>query len=206
MREAVGAPIQHELENLLRVISLENSSGSVEVDAFSFRSGAGPFPLAEDDAGRRGSTASVHSRARWENLECYQDSEPRLPMIGGFLSRLLRLVQFEHEGRPVSITGFRLKNLAYWAKYPCPSLFENLSSESLTSACSCRCDFCFLDGMGPSRFRLRHRHPALRDWKVHRLAGKLVRHARGWVLQIKANLEKWLLLQSARVCCARLRT
>jgi hypothetical protein len=43
-------------------------------------------------------------------------------------------------------------------------------------------------------------------WKVYRLAGKLVRHARGWMLQIKADLEKWRLLQSARVCCATLRT
>jgi hypothetical protein len=43
-------------------------------------------------------------------------------------------------------------------------------------------------------------------WKVYRLAGKLVRHARGWMLQIKADLEKWLLLQSARLCCARLRS
>ena len=43
-------------------------------------------------------------------------------------------------------------------------------------------------------------------WKVYRLAGKLVRHARGWMLQIKADLEKWSLLQSARLCCAKLRT
>jgi len=43
-------------------------------------------------------------------------------------------------------------------------------------------------------------------WKVYRLAGKLVRHARGWMLQIKADLGKWLLLQSARVGCATLRT
>ena len=43
-------------------------------------------------------------------------------------------------------------------------------------------------------------------WKVYRLAGKLVRHARGWMLQIKADLEKWSLLQSARLCCATLRT
>ena len=42
-------------------------------------------------------------------------------------------------------------------------------------------------------------------WKLYRLAGKLVRHARGWVLQIIADLEKWLLLQSARICCATLR-
>ena len=43
-------------------------------------------------------------------------------------------------------------------------------------------------------------------WKLYRLAGKLVRHARGWMLQIKADLEKWLLVQSARICCATLRT
>jgi len=39
-------------------------------------------------------------------------------------------------------------------------------------------------------------------WKVYRLAGKLVRHARGVILQIKADTEKWLLLQSARRQCA----
>jgi len=42
-------------------------------------------------------------------------------------------------------------------------------------------------------------------WKVYRLAGKLVRHARGLILQIKADTEKWLLLQSARLRCAYLR-
>jgi hypothetical protein len=41
-------------------------------------------------------------------------------------------------------------------------------------------------------------------WKLYRLAGKLVRHARGWVLQIKADLEKRKLLASARLACARL--
>jgi hypothetical protein len=43
-------------------------------------------------------------------------------------------------------------------------------------------------------------------WNLYRLAGKLVRHVRGWMLQVKADLEKWLLLQSARVCCATLQT
>jgi hypothetical protein len=43
-------------------------------------------------------------------------------------------------------------------------------------------------------------------WKVYRLAGKLVRHARGLILQIKADTEKWLLLESARWRCAYLRT
>jgi len=41
-------------------------------------------------------------------------------------------------------------------------------------------------------------------WKLYRLAGKLVRQARLWVLQIKADLEKWRLLGSARLCCAEL--
>jgi len=43
-------------------------------------------------------------------------------------------------------------------------------------------------------------------WKVYRLAGKLVRHARGLILQIKADTEKWRMLQFARRQCACLRT
>jgi len=43
-------------------------------------------------------------------------------------------------------------------------------------------------------------------WKVYRLAGKSVRHTRGWVRQVKADLEKWLLVQSARLCCTTIRT
>lgn len=43
-------------------------------------------------------------------------------------------------------------------------------------------------------------------WKLYRLAAKLVRHARGWVLRIKADWEKCELLQSARLCCTRLQT
>jgi hypothetical protein len=41
-------------------------------------------------------------------------------------------------------------------------------------------------------------------WKLYRLAGKLVRHARGWVLRLKADLEKLELIHSARLGCARL--
>ena len=33
-----------------------------------------------------------------------------------------------------------------------------------------------------------------------------MRHARGWRLQIKADAEKGLALQSARRCCATLRS
>ena len=41
-------------------------------------------------------------------------------------------------------------------------------------------------------------------WKLYRLAAKLVRHARGWVLRVKADLEKWRLLESAWLACAGL--
>jgi hypothetical protein len=43
-------------------------------------------------------------------------------------------------------------------------------------------------------------------WKVYRLAGKLVRHARTWILQVKAEAEEWVLLESARGRCAALAT
>jgi len=43
-------------------------------------------------------------------------------------------------------------------------------------------------------------------WKVYRLAAKLVRHAGGLILQIKADTEKWLMLQFARRQCACRRT
>jgi hypothetical protein len=43
-------------------------------------------------------------------------------------------------------------------------------------------------------------------WKLYRLAGKLVRHARCWVLRVKADLEKLAFIQSARLRCARLAT
>jgi len=43
-------------------------------------------------------------------------------------------------------------------------------------------------------------------WKLYRLAGKLVRHARCWVLRVKADLEKLEFIQPARLRCARLAT
>ena len=39
-------------------------------------------------------------------------------------------------------------------------------------------------------------------WKLDRLAGKLVRHAREWIRQIKAAAEKCLWFQTARPRCA----
>jgi hypothetical protein len=43
-------------------------------------------------------------------------------------------------------------------------------------------------------------------WKLYRLAGKLVRHARAWILQLQADGEKWRLLEAARQHCAALAT
>lgn len=43
-------------------------------------------------------------------------------------------------------------------------------------------------------------------WKVYRLAGKLVRHARAWILQVKVEAEKSVLLETARRRCVVLAT
>ncbi len=41
-------------------------------------------------------------------------------------------------------------------------------------------------------------------WKVYRLAGKLVRHARAWVLKVRTEGEKLALLEAARQKCYEL--
>lgn len=143
MDEKVGVLIKHQLENLLGIIAFENESGHIDVDGFSVR----PQPLP---------IGSVPTNIRWESLESFQNAEPRLVMIGRFLSQLLQFIQLEYKGCPVSVAGFRLHNLARWATYRFPSLFSNLNFECLTSACSCKCDFCFLDGMGPHKLPRRH--------------------------------------------------
>jgi len=47
----------------------------------------------------------------------------------------------------------------------------------------------------------RHATVATLRWKLYRLAGKLVRHAGAWVLQIRTEGEKLALLQAARQRC-----
>jgi len=43
-------------------------------------------------------------------------------------------------------------------------------------------------------------------WKVYQVAGKLVRHARAWILQVKVDAKKLLLLEASRRRCAVLAT
>jgi hypothetical protein len=47
----------------------------------------------------------------------------------------------------------------------------------------------------------RHASVATLRWKLYRLAGKLVRHAGAWVLQIKTDCEKLALLLAVRQKC-----
>lgn len=117
MDTGIGNLIKHQLENLLEVIAFENNSGVVEVDGFSFRPGG----LA--------AVAATGNHA-WESLDSYLDMEPRLPMIGRFLNRVLGFVQLQHKGQPMAITGFRLKNLARWANYKFPSLLRTSISNA----------------------------------------------------------------------------
>jgi len=50
----------------------------------------------------------------------------------------------------------------------------------------------------------RHSSVATLRWKLYRLAGKLVRHARVWVLKVRTEGEKLALLQAARQRCYEL--
>jgi hypothetical protein len=148
-----GTIIRHQLEEMLKIIDLEDQSGIAEVDSYCIRSSPLPVPASQNLACDRNLVKRAEEGPAAEDLHSYQTIEPRLGMIGGFLRQVLRAGQFEFQGNAVPIQGFRLKNLSYWAKYPFASLFENLNFESVTSACSSDCEFCFLDGMGPLRPR-----------------------------------------------------
>ena len=50
----------------------------------------------------------------------------------------------------------------------------------------------------------RHSSVATLRWKLYRVAGKLVRHARAWVLKVRTEGEKLALLEAARQRCYEL--
>jgi len=137
----LGRLIQHQLSNLLQIIDLEAAGVPVAPRAFRL-AGAGCRPSGQSESREAGPPPP--SRVCYESLAAYRSREPRLSMIGSFLSCLSKCGHFEAVGRRVDFDGFRLKNLAYWAKYPCPYLLDNFGE--LSSWCSCDCEFCFLKG------------------------------------------------------------
>jgi len=67
--------------------------------------------------------------------------EPRIRDISRQIERLLSVVEFEQDGRPVEVNGFRLRNLSQWVTYTTNTAMNALTP--ISSLCNSRCDFCF---------------------------------------------------------------
>lgn len=90
--------------------------------------------------------AALAGAKRWrtEPLDAYRGTEPRLPWISTVLGTAVRTGSLRIGDVPVEANAWRLRDLRRWARYPSASLHGNLGE--FTSACSCKCTFCFLDG------------------------------------------------------------
>jgi len=106
----------------------------------------------------------------FHTVRAFVREEPRIALIDAMLKSLLSVVELEFEGRPVSIDGFRLRDPEDWRSARENSLLQNLGS--LSTACNCKCAFCYEDGnpdglfekeprfvgLDEARTRMRHLH------------------------------------------------
>lgn len=70
--------------------------------------------------------------------------DPMILYVGSRLQALMKVIQFESDGNPVSPDGFQLKNLHSWAYETYQSAFESLGA--LSSLCNLDCTFCYEKG------------------------------------------------------------
>jgi uncharacterized Fe-S cluster-containing radical SAM superfamily protein len=106
----------------------------------------------------------------FHTAKAFAREEPRVELIESMLKSILDVVDLEFEGRPVRVDGFRLRDLEDWRTVNETSLEQNLGS--LSTACNCKCAFCYEEGnpkglfekqprfvgMAEARTRLRHLH------------------------------------------------
>jgi len=69
---------------------------------------------------------------------------PLIRYVKNRLEGILCFIDFEKDGKPIKINGFRLKNLNHWAVSRDSSLFTNIGPFS--SYCNLDCDFCYEKG------------------------------------------------------------
>lgn len=88
----------------------------------------------------------------YETINSIVLTEPRIEAIRRELQQILKLGQFEKDGKPIRIDGFRLRNPAHWADYPTSlsDIFWHLSS-----VCNFSCEFCYEKG-NPSSFPIQN--------------------------------------------------
>lgn len=97
----------------------------------------------------------------YHSVKAFAREEPRIELIEATLRSLLSVVELEYEGEPVKVDGFRLRDLEDWRTAPDTSLQLNLGS--LSTACNCRCEFCYEDGNPPGLFAREPRFVGLQE-------------------------------------------
>lgn len=76
-----------------------------------------------------------------KDAEAFAIPEPRIRFIAHEFQRLLSLVDVEVDGQPVTVSGFRLKDVSQWVTYNTNTAMNALTP--ISSACNSRCHFCF---------------------------------------------------------------
>lgn len=120
----------------------------------------------------------------YHSVKAFAREEPRIELIEATLRSLLHLVEFEYEGEPVKVDGFRLRNLEDWRTASGTSLQLNLGS--LSTACNCRCSFCYEDGNPPGLFETEPRFVGLEEARTR---ARHLHDGRGLPLESKSSLE-----------------
>jgi hypothetical protein len=81
----------------------------------------------------------------------YEIVEPRMEMLKREVERIISLVQLEKDGRPLEISGFRLRDLGHWETGFAQNIFDALGP--LSGICNAECVFCMERGLPFERDR-----------------------------------------------------
>jgi uncharacterized Fe-S cluster-containing radical SAM superfamily protein len=118
----------------------------------------------DDEPASQRNTPATPGRAIMEEFhmaKAFARDEPRVELVEAMLKSLLRVVELEHNGVPVQVDGFRLRDLNQWRTAHELSLQENLGSFS--TVCNCKCAFCYEDGNPEGLFAKQPRFVSLEE-------------------------------------------
>ena len=120
----------------------------------------------------------------YHSVRAFAREEPRIELIESMLRSVLALVELEHEGAPVQVDGFRLRDLEAWRTVDETSLAQNLGS--LSTVCNCHCRFCYEDGNPPGLFE---REPPFVSVQEAQTRGRYLRDGKGLPRESKGFFE-----------------
>lgn len=90
-----------------------------------------------------GLAAATEKQVTHQSIDAIKISEPRLESMAKSLQALLEVVQLEAAGKPITPSGFRLRNPNDWAGRSAPAFSEVWH---VSSTCNMRCPFCYEEG------------------------------------------------------------